>query len=405
MAVTSFFTDRIQQNPSITASCGNYITGRSYCVEAPSTGPTSAPPPTTTGNGIDTPLPTQTRMVGNCNRFHYVEEGQTCATIASLENVPLQQILNWNPAVGSSCGTIWAFTWLCVGTIDYTAPTTTAPPGNGITTPLPTQTGMVTNCDRFHYVEEGETCAVIAAIERVPVQKLIDWNPAVGSGCGSIWAFTWLCVRTIGYVAPTTTRTTTTTTTRRTTTTPGNGVSTPTPTQPGMVNNCNTFERVRSGDTCASIGARRIIAKERIISWHSSLTSACSNLFLDAYICVRTIGYTSANQVTCSTTAKTWGDNKAAALSGAGSWCDDSSSTDGTGNYGDAQVKRGCYNAPFGDNKIMFSTTNSFGAAGAIMSVDRCNTLVRLAINNCARGGVVTQEGWRVTAEVVAGRC
>jgi spore germination protein YaaH len=32
-----------------------------------------------------------------------------------------------------------------------------------------------------------------------------------------------------------------------------NAVTTPQPTQPGMVNNCNAFYKVASGDTCESI--------------------------------------------------------------------------------------------------------------------------------------------------------
>jgi hypothetical protein len=136
------------KNPSVPATCGTLQAGRSYCVEAISEPPpvstttstkttasttstpptiTTAPsstaqttstttrPPTTTtsttpGNGVSTPLPIQDGMTQNCNKFHFVQTGQTCATLASLYSISVAQFIQWNPAAGSDCSGLWAST-------------------------------------------------------------------------------------------------------------------------------------------------------------------------------------------------------------------------------------------------------------------------------------------------------
>ena len=77
-----------------------------------STTTTAAKPPTTTtaGNGVATPVPTQSGMVGNCNKFHFVATGQTCDTIAALYDISTAQFIQWNPAVQSGCTGLWAST-------------------------------------------------------------------------------------------------------------------------------------------------------------------------------------------------------------------------------------------------------------------------------------------------------
>jgi hypothetical protein len=49
-------------------------------------------------------------MVGNCNKFHFVDKGQTCATIAALYSISTAQFIQWNPAVNSDCTGLWAST-------------------------------------------------------------------------------------------------------------------------------------------------------------------------------------------------------------------------------------------------------------------------------------------------------
>jgi len=227
-------------------------------------------------------------MVGNCNQFYLVKVDEGCADIASAHGISLTQFTTWNPNVGgASCSGLWANVYVCVGVIGGTSPTTTAPTtttttttGNGINTPLPTQPGMVDNCDRFYFVETDDSCADIASWHGISLNQFTTWNPNVGgASCSGLWANVYVCVRVIG-ATPTTTRPTTTTTA-------GNGISTPVPTQPGMVSNCDRFYFVEVDDSCADIASRHSITLAQFITWNNVGGSSCSGLWANVWVCVR----------------------------------------------------------------------------------------------------------------------
>lgn len=264
--------------------------GNSYCIEqnwsnppaeptTTTTTPTTTPKPTTTsvGNGVQTPSPTQTGMVTNCNRFHLVVTGEGCATMQTKYGITLAQLVAWNPAIQSDCSSLWLNTHACVGVIGGTTTTnpttTTTAPGNGISTPTPIQDNMVKNCDRFHKVVANDQCGAIATKYDIPLANFYTWNPAVGNTCASLWLDTHVCVRTIGYVRPTSTTT-------------GNGISTPTPTQAGMVANCNRFHKVTANDQCGTIATRYSISLANFYSWNPAVGNNCQSLWLDTYCCV-----------------------------------------------------------------------------------------------------------------------
>ncbi|KAK0705047.1 LysM domain-containing protein [Lasiosphaeris hirsuta] len=123
-----------------------------------------------------------------------VAKGDTCDVVASKNGITTAQVIAWNTGVGASCSGLWADTYACVSIIGHTPGPTTTKPANGVTTPSPIQSGMVTNCKKFHFVKKGEFCAVIAAAEGVSVANIVKWNPAVGNDCASMWAETYLCV-------------------------------------------------------------------------------------------------------------------------------------------------------------------------------------------------------------------
>ncbi|KAF2030399.1 hypothetical protein EK21DRAFT_40677, partial [Setomelanomma holmii] len=300
-------------NPSIGPDCTDLTAGKSYCVEAygetfapspsssfvkpsssspsptPTAQPTSLsvkPSPTsssTPGNGISTPLPTQPEIVTNCDKFYFVESGDTCAIIAGKFGVPVAKIVAWNPSVGSSCGGLWAQAYACVSIIGEDAkpvpsatPTPTNP-GNGISTPQPTQPNMVSNCDAFYFVQKGDTCDVIASKNGITTAQLTTWNPSAGSTCGGMWAEAYACVSIIGQ---------TPTTPTPTPTKPPTGVVTPSPVQPGMVAGCKKFDYVNSGDTCDVIIKRNGITLADFTKWNSGVGSDCRTMWGEAYVCV-----------------------------------------------------------------------------------------------------------------------
>ncbi|KEY73173.1 hypothetical protein S7711_04139 [Stachybotrys chartarum IBT 7711] len=196
-------------NPSVGSNCQSLWANVYVCVSIighepglpTSTTHTSTSTRPTSTNGIETPVPIQSGMVNNCDVFAFVETDQTCDDIARIHGITFTLLLRWNPSVGSTCGGLWANVWVCVSVIGHTPPpsTTVAPPptttsGNGIQTPTPTQSGMIRNCRRFHFVQVDQSCQTLMSLYRVTLQNLVTWNPAVGSDCRGLWANTYACV-------------------------------------------------------------------------------------------------------------------------------------------------------------------------------------------------------------------
>ncbi|WQF75116.1 Putative LysM domain-containing protein [Colletotrichum destructivum] len=83
-----------------------------------------------------------------------------------------------------------------------------------------------------------------------------------------------------------TTSTTTTSPPPATTTRPSNGVETPQPTQPGMVDNCNKFYFVKQGDTCQVVTSGAGITLDQFYAWNPSVGSTCSGMWTNVHVCV-----------------------------------------------------------------------------------------------------------------------
>ncbi|KAI0440066.1 hypothetical protein F4803DRAFT_578079 [Xylaria telfairii] len=302
----------LRWNPSLAPDCSALTVEQSYCVETygePSPtddDPGSSPSPTSPSNGISTPQPTQPGMVDNCDAFYFVNTDDSCADIASSHGISLQQFLTWNPKAGSTCSGLWASTYACVSIIGQepssstTATPTPTKPGNGISTPQPTQPSMVDNCDAFYFVNTDESCADIASSHGITLQQFITWNPKAGSTCSGLWANTYACVSIVGHSPATST----TTTAKPTTTTPSNGITTPTPTQPDIVSNCDKFYFVQPDEYCDDIAKKNGITSSQFLAWNPKAGASCTGLWANAYACVSIIGHTPSNPTT-TTTMKT----------------------------------------------------------------------------------------------------
>ncbi|KAI1194415.1 carbohydrate-binding module family 50 protein [Nemania serpens] len=269
-------------NPSLSASSCPLIVGDSYCVEE-NFGVTPPPSTTssTTGNGVSTPSPVQTGIASNCNKFYYVQDGDTCSVIAAMYGITVAQFYAWNPAAGSTCATLGLHDYVCVGTLDATGTTTTTTastttttttrPGNGISTPTPS--------DR------------IVAAYGISLLNFYTWNPAVGSSCTTLIPGDYVCV---GIITPS-----------ATTTTSGIGISTPTPAQTGIATNCNRFYLVQPGDACDTIVAKYGIALNNFYAWNPAVGSSCTTLIPGDYVCIGVIGSTTTTTTTPTTTSPT----------------------------------------------------------------------------------------------------
>jgi hypothetical protein len=125
-------------------------------------------------------------MVTNCNKFAFVGDGVTCAQILTRNSITMENFYKWNPGVSPQCTTMWKSTNYCVGVIGGG--------GNGITTPLPIQTGMVTNCRKFHFIGEGVTCQQVLNANGITLANFFRWNPAIRADCTNLWKSTYACV-------------------------------------------------------------------------------------------------------------------------------------------------------------------------------------------------------------------
>jgi hypothetical protein len=203
--------DFAKWNPTVQSDCSGMWAEVNVCVGViggASTSPTTptptptVPSPTSVGNGVATPQPTQPGMVTNCAKFHWVAKGVTCGQIISYQKITTADFVKWNPTVGNDCTGMWAEVQVCVGVIGggsasatSTRPTTTTSADNGVQTPQPTQPGMVTNCKGFHWVADGVTCGQIISYQKITLADFVKWNAGVGSNCQSMWAGTNVCVR------------------------------------------------------------------------------------------------------------------------------------------------------------------------------------------------------------------
>ncbi|CAN9317990.1 unnamed protein product [Alternaria alternata] len=310
-------------NPSIGADCTGLVSGNSFCVEAvkepaptttqktsgtpsssrskantPTSKPTSSPSPAqptsssvitssatpTSSNGVATPSPVRPGMVSNCKTFHFVESGDNCGTMAEKYGIGTADVISWN-GLNNACTNLWQDTYACVGIIGGSpspSPTTSVPSGNGVSTPTPVQPRIVKNCNKFFFVESGDTCDVINQKTGARVADIVAWN-GLNSGCTNIWGDTYACIGVIGG------STSSTFSSSPSPTQSGNGVSTPTPVQPGIVKNCNKFFFVEGGYTCDVINQKTGARVADIISWNG-LNSGCTNIWGSTYACIGVIG-------------------------------------------------------------------------------------------------------------------
>ncbi|KAH6649208.1 hypothetical protein F5144DRAFT_542429 [Chaetomium tenue] len=105
---------------------------------------------TVPGNGVTTPSPIQFGIVGNCNKFHWVEKDQLC-TIQALYFVSTAQFVPWNPAAKSDCSSLWTL-----------------------------RAGMLTNCNKF-FLANRDPCNMVAFFNgSIATELFRRWNRGIG---------------------------------------------------------------------------------------------------------------------------------------------------------------------------------------------------------------------------------
>ncbi|KAL2786297.1 hypothetical protein BJX66DRAFT_346926 [Aspergillus keveii] len=274
-------------NPGIT--CPNlYPSGLSCVIGTVIDDPTGTTLTTTTSTATSTrttttsnhnrshrPTPTMPGIADHCDGFYKISSGYQCSSIAQKHGVTIAQLRSWNSEINAECSNLWRDYYICVHvpgvatSTSTTITTTTTAPGTG---PTPQQSGIISRCNKYHLVESGDGCASIASTYGISLANFYNWNPAVGSSCGSLW---------LGLPSQSTTTTTTTTkttTTATTTTEPG-----PSATQSGLVKTCTSFYKAAAGDTCDQ---KYSITTAQFNRWNLMVGSSCTSLWESYFVCI-----------------------------------------------------------------------------------------------------------------------
>ncbi|KAI8163641.1 LysM domain-containing protein [Colletotrichum sp. SAR 10_70] len=232
----------------------------------------------------------------DCTLWWNSDDGLSCDTVLIIAGISAAQLTALNPSI-KTCGD-WKVDYsYCIEsasgfpepptpptptTTTSKAPATTpspTTPANGVTTPDPAQPGMVDNCNRFYKVVAGDTCTTIASKNGVTIAQLAAWNTQIGgTACTGIWAEYYICTGIIGG-SPTQ---------PSPTATPN---PTPQPIQDGMVDNCNRWHLVKTGDTCSTIASSVGVTVAQLATWNKGIGgTACTGMWAGYYLCTGVSG-------------------------------------------------------------------------------------------------------------------
>ncbi|OBT68027.1 hypothetical protein VE03_01474 [Pseudogymnoascus sp. 23342-1-I1] len=285
-------------NPAIGADCTSLFANYYVCVgiqpqssyRGTNTASSQWYPPYTptvhpTPNSTFVPSPTQNGIPSSCMAFYQATANDTCESIIKEEGyVSLEVLKEYNPALGSDCSGLIPGDYYCVmnGTLPLPSVATAAPAA--------TQTGITPDCVSWYRADSGEDCDLIVKIfGTFSAEDFLKWNPAVKSDCSGLKTNNYYCV-----AIPSTP--TTRTTSYSSTPLPTNGVG-PQPEQPGIPEACKDYWFVGSSDTCDSIAMKNDITP--------ALSSDCSGLKPNYYICIEMPGSSAPSGTATGTTGST----------------------------------------------------------------------------------------------------
>ncbi|KAG9963623.1 hypothetical protein KCU61_g3456, partial [Aureobasidium melanogenum] len=296
-------------NPNVMGLCDSVTEGQYVCSGAPG-GSYDLPPPingTNTdasqqnrgGSGSDSsnpngPLgpqgptpnstqtaPTQPGIVSYCNAFTTAPANGTCYDFTLEYHITLEQFTTWNPVLGypdgHNCSTqFWTGYDYCVGIVNGTSATTTSSTASISTTsqsttslPYPTQSGIVSNCNKFVEAVSGDYCSKFASDNGITTAQLYAWNPVLGStGQNCDTAFFAGYDYCVGISGPTTTTTS------------------QIPTQTGISAQCTKVVEAVSGDYCSKFATENGITTTELYTWNPVLGSSgqnCNTAFFAGY--------------------------------------------------------------------------------------------------------------------------
>ncbi|KAG5819382.1 hypothetical protein H9Q74_001138 [Fusarium xylarioides] len=215
------------------------------------------------------PSPLAAGTPANCTRYHQVQSYNTCENILAQFYLDIEQFYAMNPTIGKDCTGLAmvpededndddGLTTSVVSSTNVASVT-----GTTASTPSPIQTGMVSNCNKFYNVQDGDGYWAISHNNNINLDDFYKWNPAVGKDCSTLQPKFYVCV---GAQA--------------------SGIPTPTPTQTGMVKGCRAFYKVQKGDGCWAIANNHKIKLDDFYKWNPAVKTDCSGLQPNYNVCV-----------------------------------------------------------------------------------------------------------------------
>ncbi|OKP00965.1 hypothetical protein PENSUB_7546 [Penicillium subrubescens] len=238
-------------NPAVETSCSGLQPGYYVCVGVVGLSGTTTTPTTmttTTTASVNGPTPQQTGIVPNCSR-----ERQVPIKIASGNGITLANFYSWNPAVGSSCSSLWLGYYVCVG-VSGSATTTTTAKTTTTSNPTTTTAGgpSPTQSVRRHLQQHSHRLLFVP-----DAGQFKTWNPAVGTGCTNMQAGYYYCMATAD-LGP----------------------------QPGTISTCKKYHLVANGDSCWSIEQSAGITAANFNTWNPDVGLSCASLWVGYYVCI-----------------------------------------------------------------------------------------------------------------------
>lgn len=181
------------------------FSGYYYCIDILRTSTTTSATPTS--NKATAPGPTQPGIIGTCNKFAQVTNGQGCEDFAKAVGITPAQLYGWNSVLGvngANCNTqLWNKEYYCVGvssstTIKPTITSSTSTTSIAVAAPGPTQSGIIKSCSKYAPAPSGSGCEDFANAQGITPAQLYTWNTVLGANgvnCNTqLWAKEYYCV-------------------------------------------------------------------------------------------------------------------------------------------------------------------------------------------------------------------
>ncbi|KAJ5096661.1 hypothetical protein N7456_007382 [Penicillium angulare] len=135
---------------------------------------------------VDPPGPTESGVNDDCNKWHLLQNMDTCKSISVKYKITEAQLKEYNPSINAQCGNIRAGFAICVRVWEDNTTTLTPSPTTTSGPPGPTGTGTSPTCKKWHLMIDGDSCDSIATKYGILVSRFRQLNRNVDASCDNL---------------------------------------------------------------------------------------------------------------------------------------------------------------------------------------------------------------------------